>query len=198
MEYAGPIRRLIDSFARLPGIGEKTASRLALYVLNADKGYVDEFVASLLEVRDGVGLCSECMTFSERDPCAICGDARRDGSTLCVVGDYKDMVAIESGGAYRGRYHILHGTLSPLKGIGPGEIRLAELVRRVERGGVAEVIVATGFDSEGEATAVYITDLLKPYGVKTTRIASGVPMGSFIEYMDSSTLSRAMEGRREL
>ncbi len=198
MQYAEPISRLIKSFSRLPGIGEKTASRLALFILNSKREYVEELARSIINVKDGVSLCSECMSFSEADPCAICSDPTRDPSTICVVGDYKDMVVIEDSGGYRGRYHILHGVLAPLKGVGPEELRINELLGRVERNTVKEVILATGFDSEGEATAMYLSKLLKPYNLRLTRIASGVPVGSYIEYMDCATLGRAMEGRREV
>ncbi len=198
MQYAEPISRLIKSFARLPGIGEKTASRLALFILNSKREYVEELVRNLVDVKDGVALCSECMSFSEKDPCTICSDPSRDPSTICVVGDYKDMVVIEDSGGYRGRYHILHGVLAPLKGVGPEELRIGELIKRLENGTVKEVILATGFDSEGEATATYLSKLLKPFNVRLTRIASGVPVGSYIEYMDCATLGRAMEGRREI
>ncbi len=206
MRYAEPISRLIEALTRLPGIGEKTASRLALFILNSKREYVEELARSLIGVKDGVKLCSECMTFSEADPCGICSDEGRSASKVCVVGDYKDMVAIENAGGstdrsesgYRGRYHILHGLLAPLKGVGPDDIKLKELLERVEAGGVEEVILATSFDSEGEATAIYIANLLKPYAVTLTRIASGVPVGGSIEYMDPSTLSRAMLGRVDI
>jgi recombination protein RecR len=198
MQYAEPISKLIKAFSRLPGIGEKTASRLALFVLNSDREYVEELARSLVDVKNKVGLCSECSSFSDSDPCSICSDRTRDSGTVCVVGDYKDMVALEGVGSYRGGYHILHGLLAPLKGIGPDEIRIKELISRVERKGVREVILATSFDAEGEATATYLMNTLKPYGLKLTRIASGVPVGSYIEYMDCATLGRAMEGRREV
>jgi recombination protein RecR len=198
MRYAEPISRLIKAFSKLPGIGGKTASRLALFVMNSDREYVEELSGSLVGVKDKVGLCSECSSFSEKDPCSICSDRTRDAGTVCVVGDYKDMVALEAVGSYRGRYHILHGLLAPLKGIGPDEIRIKELVGRVERKGVKEVILATSFDAEGEATAMYLMKTLKPYGLKLTRIASGVPVGCYIEYMDCATLGRALEGRKEI
>lgn len=198
MQYAEPIDRLIKAFSRLPGIGEKSATRLALFILNSKKEYLDEFVSSLAELKEKVSLCSTCMTFSDADPCNICGNASRDAGTVCVVSDFKDMAALESMGGYKGRYHILHGNLAPLKGIGPDELRIGELVRRVETEGVKEVILATGFDAEGESTSVYLSKVLKPYGVRITRIASGVPMGSFIEYMDGATLGRALDGRREV
>lgn len=198
MQYAEPIDKLIKALSRLPGIGEKTAARLALYILNSKREYVDELASSLNGVKDKVSLCSVCMSFSDNDPCAICSDGARDSATVCVVSDYKDMVALEGMGGYKGAYHILHGSMAPLKGIGPDEIRIKELIKRVESNAVREVILATGFDSEGEATALYISRLLKQYGVKTTRIASGVPVGSFVEYMDGATLTRAMQGRKDV
>lgn len=198
MHYAEPIERLIKAFSALPGIGEKTAARLALFVLNSRGGFAEELAESIRAVREKVSLCSECMAFSDTDPCVICSDPTRESSTICVVSDFKDMVALEDAGGYRGRYHVLHGNLAPLKGVGPDEIRIAELMKRVETGGVNEVVLATGFDSEGEATSVYIAGLLKPCGVRVTRIASGVPVGSYIEYMDRATLERAMEGRKEV
>ncbi|MBI5492772.1 MAG: recombination protein RecR [Deltaproteobacteria bacterium] len=198
MRYAEPINNLIKAITRLPGIGEKTATRLALFILNSKEGYVEELSNCLKAVKEKVALCSECMTFSDADPCGICNDPGRDPSAVCVVSDYRDMMALESMGGYKGRYHILHGSLAPLKGIGPDELRIDELIRRVEAGAVREVILATGFDSEGEATSAYLARLLKPYGLKLTRIASGIPVGSFIEYMDGATLGRAMEGRKEV
>ncbi|MBI5561867.1 MAG: recombination protein RecR [Deltaproteobacteria bacterium] len=199
MQYAEPITKLIKAFSRLPGIGEKTAARLALFVLNSRKEYAEEFAASLMAVKEKVSLCSECMTFSDVDPCPICSDPARDAGAVCVVSDFKDMAAIESMAGYRGRYHILHGSLAPLKGIGPDEIRIRELVSRVGTGRVREVILATGFDAEGDATATYIAGLLKgAANVSITRIASGVPVGGAVEYMDGATLGRAMDGRRTL
>ena len=227
MQYAEPITRLIKSLARLPGIGEKSASRLAMFILNSRAGYAEELSSAILGVKNNVKLCSVCMGFSETDPCAICSDPARDPSTVCVVGDYKDMIALEASnnggplgggtgggqaggpatgpaGPYTGRYHILHGLLAPLKGIGPDDIRLKELIARVKTKGVREVIVATAFDGEGEATAHYISRALNTDGngesgrVKLTRIASGVPAGGSIEYMDPTTLFRAMNGRKEL
>ena len=197
MRYAEPISRLIKAFSGLPGIGEKTAGRLALYVLNARMDYVNELVESLLNVKENVRLCSGCMGFSEADPCGLCSDHSRDGTTICVVSDYKDMVAMEAAGSFRGRYHVLHGAIAPLKGVGPDEIKLKELVSRVRKGNVAEVILATSFDAEGETTALYIKKALAGFGVKTSRLASGVPVGGSIEYMDPSTLGRAMDGRKE-
>jgi len=169
-----------------------------LFILNSKREYVDELAASLIGVKENVALCSVCMTFSDTDPCGICSDSSRDSSVICVVSDYKDMVALESMGGYTGTYHILHGSLAPLKGVGPDELRIGELLSRVASGGIAEVILATGFDSEGEATSAYIARALKPAGVRLTRLASGVPVGSFVEYMDGATLGRAMRGRTEV
>ncbi|MBI5810152.1 MAG: recombination protein RecR [Deltaproteobacteria bacterium] len=198
MHYAGPIDKLIKALSRLPGIGEKTATRLALYILNAKKEYVDELASSLADVKGRVALCTVCMAFSEREPCRVCSNAGRDAATVCVVSDYKDMMAIEGMGGYRGRYHILHGNLAPLKGIGPDEIRIKELLRRVESDGIKEVILATGFDAEGEATYTYIAKLLKARSIRVTRLASGIPVGSYVEFMDGATLGRALEGRRDV
>ena len=199
MQYAEPIQRLIRALSRLPGVGEKSATRMALYILNSRNGYVDELDRSLLDVRDRVTLCSVCCSFSDTDPCGICNDTSRDPSVVCVVSDYKDMMALEAMGGYRGVYHILHGNLSPLKGIGPDDLRIRELVDRFggAGGGVTEVILATGFDPEGEATSVYLAGILRPLGARLTRLASGVPVGSFVEYMDGATLGRALEGRRD-
>ncbi len=196
MRYARPIERLIKAFSLLPGIGEKSAARMALFILNSGKGCAEEIAASLYGVKDGISLCSLCMAFSEADPCAVCSSAGRDSTTVCVVSDFKDMVAIESSDNYRGTYHILHGNLAPLKGVGPDEIRIKELLRRAESNGIKEVILATGFDAEGEATSSYIAGLLRQYDIRLTRLASGIPVGSYVEFMDPATLSRAMEGRR--
>ncbi len=198
MQYAEPIDRLIKAFSRLPGVGEKSATRLAMYILNANREYVNELADSLVGVKEKVSLCSVCMTFSDIDPCAICSGHSRDLSTICVVSDYKDMMALESMGGYKGTYHILHGNLAPLKGIGPDELKISELAQRVSSGKVSEVILATGLDAEGETTAIYLSRLLKPSGARLTRIASGIPVGSFVEYMDGATLVRAMDGRREV
>ncbi len=198
VQYAEPINNLIRSISRLPGIGEKTATRLALFILNADPEYAKGLAEAIASVKDKVSLCPVCMTFSDEAPCRICVDPERDPATICVVSDYKDMTALEAMGGYRGRYHILHGNLAPLKGVGPDEIRIKELVSRTEAGGVIEVILATGFDAEGEATSAYLTKILKPSGVKVTRLASGIPVGSYVEFMDGATLGRALVGRREV
>jgi recombination protein RecR len=193
-----PIQRLILRLARLPGIGEKTATRLAFHILRAPEGQARELAQAILEVREKIRLCSLCCTLTEDDPCAICADARRDASLLCVVAQPTDLLAVERAGHYRGRYHVLHGVLSPLDGIGPDDLRIGELLRRLDAAGPREVILATSPNVEGEATAMYLARLIKPLGVLVTRIASGVPIGGELEYVDQVTLTRALEGRREM
>jgi recombination protein RecR len=192
-----PIQRLILRLARLPGIGEKTATRLAFHVLRAPEAQARELAQAILEVREKIRLCSVCCTLTEDDPCAICSDARRDDAVICVVAQPTDLIAVERAGHFRGRYHVLHGVLSPLDGIGPDDLRIGELVRRLQAG-AREVIVATSPNVEGEATAMYLAKLIKPLGVRVTRIASGVPIGGELEYVDQVTLTRALEGRREM
>ena len=194
-----PIRRLVQSLARLPGIGEKTATRLAFHLIRGPENQVRELAETLLEVVDKVGLCSQCMNLTESDPCTLCTDSRRDTSVVCVVSSPSDVVAIDRAGEFRGRFHVLHGVLSPLEGVGPDDIHIAELVRRL--GGetpVEEVIVATAASVEGEATAMYLARLIKPLGVKVTRIASGIPVGGELEYSDQATIARALAGRSPL
>jgi len=193
-----PINRLIERLGRLPGIGEKTATRLAFHILRAPEVHARELAQAILEVRDKVRLCSTCCHLTESDPCAICRDARRDDHLICVVAQPTDLLAIERGGQYRGRYHVLHGVLSPLDGVGPEDLRITELLRRLTEPTGTEVILATSPNVEGEATAMYLVRLLKPLGVRVTRIASGVPIGGELEYVDGVTLARAIDGRREL
>ncbi len=193
-----PIQRLVLRLARLPGIGEKTATRLAFHILRAPEAHARELAQAILEVRERIRLCSSCFTLTEDDPCAICSDARRDTTIVCVVAQPPDLLAIERSGNYRGRYHVLHGVLSPLDGVGPDDLRIADLLRRLRGDTVSEVIVATSPNVEGEATATYLARLIKPAGVKVTRIASGVPIGGELEYVDQVTLSRALDGRREM
>jgi recombination protein RecR len=195
---ADPIARLVKELARLPGIGEKTAQRLAFHILKAGPGYAGDLAAAVTGVVRDVRLCSSCQTLTDRDPCPICADPQRDARTLCVVEGVPDLVAVERTHEYRGRYHVLHGALSPLDGVGPGDLKIRELLLRLEASPVDEVIVATNPDVEGEATALYLTKLLKPLGLKVTRIAQGVPMGGDLEYADQVTLARALAGRREL
>jgi recombination protein RecR len=195
---ADPIARLVKELARLPGIGEKTAQRLAFHILKAGAGYAADLAGAITGVVRDVRLCSSCQTLTDKDPCALCADPQRDARTLCVVEGVPDLVAVERTHEYRGRYHVLHGALSPLDGVGPSELKIRELLLRLEQAPVDEVIVATNPDVEGEATALYLTKLLKPLGVRVTRIAQGVPMGGDLEYADQVTLARALSGRREL
>jgi recombination protein RecR len=198
MAVADPIARLVRELARLPGIGEKTAQRLAFHILEAGQGYADALAGAIAGVVRDVRCCSSCQTLTEQDPCAICADPRRDASTICVVEGVPDLVAVERTHEFRGRYHVLHGALSPLDGVGPSDLRIRELLLRLEREPAEEIVVATNPDVEGEATALYLVKLLKPLGLKVTRIAQGVPMGGDLEYADQVTLARALAGRREL
>ena len=207
--FASPIAKLIQQLAKLPGVGEKTAARLAFHILRASPEDATALAAAIGEIRQKIRFCSVCCDLTEADPCAICRDQRRDGAMVCVVAQPQDLIAIERAGGYRGRYHVLHGLLSPLDGIGPDDLRVAELVRRLSAGTldgashpgdgtVREAILATSPSVEGEATAVYLAKLLRPLGVRTTRIATGVPMGGELEYADQATLARAIDGRREM
>jgi len=197
MAYAGPIARLVRELAKLPGIGEKTAARLSFHILRASAEDAAALASAIVDIKQKIRLCSVCCDLTDRDPCVICADARRDASTICVVAQPQDVVAIERAGGYRGRYHVLHGILSPLDGIGPEDLRVAELIRRCASG-ISEVILATSPSVEGEATAVYISKLVRPLGIRATRIATGVPMGGELEYADHVTLARAIDGRREI
>lgn len=193
-----PIVRLTTQLSRLPGIGQKTAQRLAYHILDTPLAQAQELAAAILAAREKVTDCPICGTYTDVSPCGICADTSRDGSVLCVVCDAKDVVAMERTREFHGKYHVLHGVLSPVDGVGPNDIRINELVERVKAGGVKEVILATNPDVEGEATASYIARLLKPLGVSCTRIAHGIPIGGNLEYTDEVTLAKAMEGRRQL
>jgi recombination protein RecR len=195
---ADPIARLVKELARLPGIGEKTAQRLAFHVLEAGSGYATALAEAIVGIVRDVRLCSSCQTLTDRDPCGICSDPRRDARTLCVVESVPDLLAVERTHEYRGLYHVLHGALSPLEGVGPGDLKIRELLVRLENAPADEVVLATNPDVEGEATALYLQKLLKPLGIRVTRIAQGVPMGGDLEYADQVTLARALAGRREL
>ncbi|MBI5548514.1 MAG: recombination protein RecR [Deltaproteobacteria bacterium] len=193
-----PIQRLVVELAKLPGIGEKTAQRLAFHILKAPREYARDLSRAIAEVVDKVKLCSVCCALTEHDPCPLCSDSRRDGKVLCVVEGVADQLAIERTREFKGRYHVLHGVLSPLEGVGPDQLRVKELLARLGSSLVEEVIVATNPDVEGEVTALYLTKLIKPLGVRVTRIAQGVPMGGDLEYADQVTLARALTGRREM
>ena len=191
-----PIARLIGAFQKLPGVGQKTAQRYALKVVNMSDADVKEFAECLINVKNKVKYCSVCGNFTQDDPCELC--RTRDNSIICVVKDPKDVLSIERIRDFNGVYHVLHGVLNPMEGVGPNDIRIKELVQRVGANDVKEVIVATNPDVEGEATAMYIAKLIKPLGIKVTRIAQGISIGSDLEYADEVTLSRAIEDRREL
>ncbi len=193
--YPSSMLKLIKNISRLPGIGEKTAERLAMHLLRAPRREAEELSSSILELKDKIRLCSKCFGLSDSDLCNICSDQTRVSAILCVVEQPADMVAIEKSGSFLGLYHILSGVLSPMDGIGPDNIRIKELISRIEDNKIEEVVIATGTNVEGEATASYIAQRLKKYPVKVTRIASGVPMGGDLKYIDQVTLKRAMETR---
>ena len=197
-EYAKPIARLIEELKRLPGIGPKSAQRIAFHLLKAEAAEAEQLAAAIQELKQSLRLCEVCNNVTDISPCGYCSDASRDSRLLCVVEEPGNIVPIEQTGRYRGHYHVLHGVLSPLQGIGPGQLRMANLLDRVRSGGVEEVILATNPTVEGEATALYLAKLLKPLGVRVTRIGMGVPVGSELEYADTATVAKAMEGRREI
>ncbi|MEH7383755.1 recombination mediator RecR [Bacillus sp. JJ1533] len=198
MHYPEPISKLIDSFMKLPGIGPKTAVRLAFFVLNMKEDVVLDFAKALVDAKRNLTYCSNCGHITDRDPCYICEDERRDKTIICVLQDPKDVIAMEKMKEYNGLYHVLHGAISPMDGIGPEDIKIPELLKRLQDDTVQEIILATNPNIEGEATAMYISRLLKPSGIKVTRIAHGLPVGGDLEYADEVTLSKALEGRREL
>ena len=200
MQYFPPaLEKLVEQFARLPGVGRKSAQRLAFFVLSLPEEDANAFAQTILEAKASIHCCPVCQNFAQGDGlCPICGDPRRDQGVICVVADPKDVVALERAREYGGVYHVLHGVISPMNHVGPDDIRVKELVGRVAQGGVKEVIMATNPDTEGEATAMYLSRLLKPFQVKVTRLAYGIPVGSHLEYADDATLLRALEGRREM
>ncbi|MBO7748715.1 recombination protein RecR [Paenibacillus sp. MWE-103] len=198
MYYPEPIAKLIDAFSRLPGIGPKTAARLAFHTLKMKEDDVIDFAKALVSVKRNLHYCSVCCNITDTDPCRICQDKSRDPSIICVVQESKDLVAMERTKEFEGQYHVLQGAISPMEGIGPDEIRIAELLRRLSDETVQELILATNPNIEGEATAMYLSRLVKPFGIKVTRIAHGLPVGGDLEYADEVTLSKALEGRREL
>ena len=196
--HAKPIDRLIEALTKLPGIGRKTAARLAFHILRSSLSEAQALARAILDVKEKIRLCSICFNLTDEDPCRICQDEHRNKEILCVVEGPNDLIAIENTGAFNGRYHVLHGTISPLEGVGPEDIKVRELLERLHREKVVEVILATNPTVEGGATALYLTDQIRPLEIKVTRIAYGIPMGGEIEYSDGMTLSKALEGRREI
>jgi len=195
--YPVAIEKLIEEFAKLPGIGYKTAQRLTLHVLNLPKEEVSEFAEALVKARGTIKYCSICGNYTDTDPCSICSNPNRENSIICVVEEPKDIMAVEKVRDFNGTYHVLHGTISPMAGRGPNDINLKQLVSRM-KDNIKEIIVATNANVEGEATAMYISKILKPFDVKVTRIAHGLPMGGDLEYADEITLAKALEGRKEI
>jgi recombination protein RecR len=196
--YAAPIARLIDELSKLPGIGNKTAQRLAFFILNMSLEDVEQLSGSITYAKKSIKYCKVCCNITDSDICNICSNTKRDSSMICVVEDPKDVVAMEKTREFKGLYHVLNGAISPMEGVGPEEIRIKELLRRVAENDIKEIILATNPNIEGEATAMYVSRLLKPIGIKVTRIAHGVPVGGDLEYADEVTLMRALEGRREI
>ena len=196
--FAPPVEKLIEQFERLPGIGYKTAQRLAFFVLDLSKDQAEEFAKAILDAKQTVHTCKVCQNLTDGEICSICSDPMRDKGLICVVTDPKDVVALERTREYKGLYHVLHGVISPLNGIGPDQLRIKELLQRVADEDIREVIMATNPDTEGEATAMYLSRLLKPFGVAVTRLAYGVPVGGHLEYADEVTLTRALEGRTQI
>ncbi len=190
--------RLVFELGKLPGIGKKTATRLALFILRQSSGDAESLAAAIREVKERTRFCSICFHYTEQDPCQLCTDPARDSEYLCVVQEPQDLLVVERSRSFRGRYHILHGALSPLDGIGPEQLKIAELMIRLEQGSVREVLLATNFSVEGEATAHYLAGLIRPLGIRVSRLAHGIPLGSDLEYVDEATVNRAVEGRQFL
>ncbi|MEC9113859.1 MAG: recombination mediator RecR [Actinomycetota bacterium] len=195
--YDGPVQDLIDELGRLPGVGPKSAQRIAFYLLKLPKGDAQQLATAIVEVKERIGFCATCWNISESDLCGLCADPQRQTGSLCVVEEPKDVIALERAG-FRGRYHVLQGALNPMEGIGPEQLRIRELMSRISDEEVQELILCTNPNIEGEATAMYLSRQLQPLGIKVTRIASGLPVGGDLEYADELTLGRALEGRREL
>ena len=193
-----PISRLIEELSKLPGIGEKNATRLAFHIFRSSEGYARSLSSAIVRTKSDVRTCSRCFNFTEKDPCAICTDTSRDPQVICVVEETLDLLAIERSGEFRGQYHILHGVISPLEGVGPEDLRIKELLARVEREDIREIIIATGTNVEGEATAVYLSRIIKPLGIRISRIAYGIPVGGDIEFIDELTLGKALRDRKEM
>ena len=195
---AGPLADLIRELEKLPTIGPKTAARLAYYLLSASRDDAVALSDAIVGLKDRIRLCSRCFSLTEQDPCSICADTRRDGSLLCVVGEAKDVYAVERTMSFRGRYHVLGGLISPMEGVGVGQLKVKELLERIKPEGVREIIIATNPNAEGESTALYLARLLTPLGVDVTRLAYGLPIGGDLDYADEVTLARALEGRRSM
>lgn len=196
--FAAPVEKLIEQFERLPGIGYKTAQRLAFFVLGLPNEQAEEFAQAILDAKHTVSTCKICQNLTDHEVCSICSDPARDHTTICVVTDPRDVIALERTREYKGVYHVLHGVISPLNGVGPDQLRIKELLQRVADEEIHEIIMATNPDTEGEATAMYLSRLLKPFGVRITRLAYGVPVGGHLEYADEVTLTRALEVRRDI
>ena len=196
--YSPSIEKLIESFEKLPSIGHKTAVRLAFHMLDLNEEDTNEFINSIINAKVNLKYCNSCYNISDTDPCPICSSPKRDSSLICVVEDVRDIMAMERTHEFKGVYHVLHGTISPMNGIGPEDIKIKELLNRIGSQDVKEIIIATNPRVEGEATAIYLSKIIKPLGIKVTRIAHGIPVGGDLEYTDEITLSKALEGRREL
>ncbi|MBU6202033.1 MAG: recombination mediator RecR [Acidobacteria bacterium] len=198
LAYTPPMQALIDALGRLPGIGPKSAQRIAFHLLKTERGEVERLASSILEARALVRFCERCFNFSDSDLCRVCRDDGRDPTTVCVVEESRDLIAIEKTGQFKGRYHVLLGSINPLEGVGPEHLKIRELLVRIGAEGIDEVIVCTNPNTEGDVTAMYLARLLKPLGLRVTRIASGLPVGGDLEYADELTLGRALDGRREM
>ncbi|HXJ35740.1 MAG TPA: recombination mediator RecR [Candidatus Eisenbacteria bacterium] len=198
MAHTPSMARLVEHLMRLPGIGEKTATRMAFHVLRSDRELAQALAEALVAMKDDTRLCSQCFALTEQDPCRFCSDVERTSDVVCVVEEPADLIAVERAGTFRGRYHVLHGTIAPLDGVGPDDLKIQPLLVRIREEGMREVIVATNPTVEGEATAIYLAKLLKPLGIRVTRIAHGIPVGGDLEYTDVMTVGRALDGRREM
>lgn len=196
--FSASFERLLAELEKMPGVGRKTAQRLAFHVLRLPEAEVEQLVTAIVDVKRNIRSCSRCFSITEKDPCAICADDRRDAGTVCVVEQPSDVLALERTGSYRGRYHVLQGVISPLDGIAPEDLKIAELLERLKAGGVREVILGMNPDLEGEATSLYISRLIKPLGIRVSRIARGLPIGGDLEYADQGTLAQALDGRMEM
>ncbi len=198
VNFTPSFNRLVAELAKFPGIGQKTATRLALFILRQPQSEAEGLAEAIRELKARIRFCSSCFHFTETDPCSLCTDPDRDDSILCVVQEPQDLIAIERSRSFRGRYHVLHGALSPLDGVGPEDLKIAELMARLQEGAITEVLLATNFSVEGEATAYYLANLIGSLGIRVTRLAYGIPLGSDLEYIDEATVNRAVEGRRDM